>query len=385
MFSFLKEKIKSAVSRLSGKIEGALEKPPEIIEEKKREEKVPEKHIAETAVEKKADSKAEAPEPEKKIARAQEKDMPDKHAVEEKRSGKKPEEKPEKGFFGALKEKITSTQISEDEFEESFSELETALLENNVAVEVIDKIKGDLSKVLVNRTVRRGSIEDVVMESLEKTLSDILSTGSLDFVEKVRSKKPFVMCFVGINGSGKTTTIAKVARLLQKHKLSCVIAASDTFRAAAIDQLEHHAKKLGVKMIKHDYGADPAAVAFDAIQHAKAKDIDVVLIDTAGRLHSNTNLVDEMKKIIRVAKPDMKIFVGESITGNDCVEQAKTFDSAIGLDCIILSKADVDEKGGTAVSIGYVTGKPIIFLGVGQEYDDLRDFDSAAVMKGLGF
>ncbi|MBL7056474.1 signal recognition particle-docking protein FtsY, partial [Candidatus Woesearchaeota archaeon] len=185
-------------------------------------------------------------------------------------------------------------------------------------------------------------------------------------------------------GSGKTTSIAKVANMLKNNKFSCVLAASDTFRAASIEQLEYHGKQLGIKVIKHDYQSDPAAVAFDAIKHAKAKEIDVVLIDTAGRLHSNSNLIEEMKKIIRISKPDLKIFVGESITGNDCIEQAKAFNDAVGIDGIILTKADVDEKGGAAISVSYVTKSPIMYFGVGQEYIDLKEFDSNMVVEGLG-
>jgi fused signal recognition particle receptor len=162
------------------------------------------------------------------------------------------------------------------------------------------------------------------------------------------------------------------------------MAAADTFRAAAIDQLQLHADKLGIKLIRHDYGSDPAAVAFDAIKHAEASKKDVVLIDTAGRLHSNTNLMDEMKKIMRVAKPDLKLFVGESITGNDCTEQAKQFDQAVGIDGIILAKADVDEKGGAAISVSYVTKKPIFYLGVGQEYPDLQQFDKDKLIASIG-
>ena len=167
-------------------------------------------------------------------------------------------------------------------------------------------------------------------------------------------------------------------------KKSVVIAAADTFRAAAIDQLQLHADKLNIKMIKHDYGSDAAAVAFDAVKHAEAKKIDVVLIDTAGRIHSNINLMDEMKKIIRVAKPDLKIFIGESITGNDCTEQAKKFNEAIGIDGIILSKADIDEKGGAAISISYITGKPILYIGTGQEYKDIKEFNPEMIMENLG-
>ena len=205
-------------------------------------------------------------------------------------------------------------------------------------------------------------------------------------LKEIKNKKdlPYVIAFFGINGSGKTTSIAKIANMLKEKNISCVLAAGDTFRAASIEQLQIHADKIGVKLIKHTYGSDPAAVAFDAIKHAQSKNMEVVLIDTAGRMHSNTNLVDEMKKIVRVAKPDLKIFVGESITGNDCVEQAKTFNEAVGIDGIILAKADIDEKGGAAISVSYVTKKPILFFGTGQEYKDIEAFDKEKVMKNIG-
>jgi fused signal recognition particle receptor len=188
---------------------------------------------------------------------------------------------------------------------------------------------------------------------------------------------------IGVNGAGKTTTLAKIVHLLKKEGLTVVVAASDTFRAAAIDQLKEHTDRLDVKLISQGYGADPAAVAFDAIKHAESKGIDVVLIDTAGRLHSNTNLMAELEKVVRVAKPDMKIFIGEAITGNDCVEQAKVFNDLVGIDAIILSKADIDEKGGAAISVSYVTGKPILFLGMGQTYDDLVPFDKEKIIASL--
>jgi len=299
----------------------------------------------------------------------------------------KEEEKVEepKGFFQKIKQKITTKKISGKQFQDMFWELEVAMLENNVAVvEVIEKIKQDLEKELVDTPIQRGKVEAKIIASLKKSIEDLFIEPSDDFITTIKSKKPYVICFVGINGSGKTTSMAKVAHMLQKKKLSVVLAASDTFRAAAIDQLQIHADKLGVKLIKHEYGSDAAAVAFDAIKHAESKGIDVVLIDTAGRLHSNVNLMDEMKKIMKVANPDMKIFVGESITGNDCVEQAKKFDEAISLDGIILSKADVDEKGGAAISVSFVTGKPIYFLGMGQEYDDLEVFNSQKIVSSLG-
>jgi len=259
-------------------------------------------------------------------------------------------------------------------------------MENNVAVEVIDKIKNDLKERLVEKPIRRTKVEETIGQSLKNSISDLFQNGKFDLLQEIKNKKekPYVIAFFGINGSGKTTSIAKLASLLKDKKVSCVLAASDTFRAASIEQLQLHADKIGVKLIKHDYGSDPAAVAFDAIKHAKAKNIDAVLIDTAGRMHSNINLIDEMKKIIRVAKPDLKIFVGESITGNDCVEQAKTFNEAVGIDGIILAKADIDEKGGAAVSVSYVTKKPILFLGIGQEYSDLEVFDKEKILKNIG-
>lgn len=294
------------------------------------------------------------------------------------------EKETKKGIFSILKEKITKKELNEKQFEEMFWDLEMILLENNVAVEVIDKIKEDLKKSLVNKPLERNRLDEIIESTLKRTIEELFDVEAIDLIEKARSKKPFIICVVGINGSGKTTSIAKVINLLKKNGLSSVIAASDTFRAAAIQQLEEHANNLNVKMIKHDYGADSAAVAFDAISYAKAHNIDVVLIDTAGRLQSNTNLMDELKKVKRITKPDLVIFVGESITGNDCVEQAKTFDSEIGIDGIILAKADIDEKGGAAISISYVTRKPILYLGTGQGYDDLIKFDPKIIMESLG-
>ncbi|HII63927.1 TPA: signal recognition particle-docking protein FtsY [Candidatus Woesearchaeota archaeon] len=278
-----------------------------------------------------------------------------------------------------------TTKISGQQFEDMFSEMEMALLENNVAVEVIDKIKHDLKEALVDHPIRRGRVEETVIVSLKDSIRGLFES-AFDIVSRIREKreKPYVIAFVGINGSGKTTSIAKLASYLGEKGFSVVLAAADTFRAASIEQISQHGDKLGIRVVKHDYGADPAAVAFDAIKHGKAKGIDVVLIDTAGRMHSNADLVNEMKKIMRVAKPDLKIFVGESITGNDCVEQAKTFNDAVSIDGIILSKADVDEKGGAAVSVSYITKKPILYIGTGQDYKDLRPFDVDAVMENLG-
>lgn len=290
-----------------------------------------------------------------------------------------------KGIFGKIKETITSRTISAEKFEELFWDLELALLENNVSVEVIEKIKVDLKQELVNKPLP-WDVSEKIHKTLTRTLTEILSFESRELGERIaaKKKKPYVVAFFGINGTGKTTSIAKLTYYLQQQGYSVVLAACDTFRAAAIQQLGEHAQKLNVKMIQHNYGSDAAAVAFDAVQYAEKNKIDVVLIDTAGRLHSNTNLMGELQKIIRVVKPDSKIFVGESITGNDCIEQARQFNSLVEMDGVILTKVDVDDKGGAPLSIAYTIKKPILFLGVGQEYKDLEKFDAETILGRLG-
>lgn len=289
-----------------------------------------------------------------------------------------------KGFFGKVSDTFTKIQLSEQKFDELFWDIEITLLENNVAVEVIELIKQDLKEELTTGKISRKNVQEIIVDTLKESLDKVLSVEKIDLEKEIKKKKPYIIAVIGVNGSGKTTAIAKLTHLLQKKGHSVVIAAADTFRAAAIHQIEEHAEKLGTKLIKHDYNSDPAAVAFDAIKHAQSKGIDVVLIDTAGRMHSNDNLMQELKKLIRVNKPDMKLFVGESITGNDCVEQAKKYNEEIGIDAIILTKADVDEKGGAAISISHVTGKPILFMGTGQTYDDLEIFDKKKILANLG-
>jgi fused signal recognition particle receptor len=285
-------------------------------------------------------------------------------------------EKEHISFFDKFRKKIT-----EEKFEELFQELEMTMLQNNVAYGAVQEIKKKLASELIGKNLSEVSIE----EKLREAISDILMNPP-NLIKQIKEakKSPFVIVFVGINGSGKTTTIAKVANLLKKQKLSICIGAADTFRAAAIEQLELHANKIGVPLIKKEYGSDPASVGFEAITYAKKHKLDVVLIDTAGRMNTKESLMKEMEKIIRVCNPDLKIFLGESITGNDATEQASSFNQHISIDGIILSKADVDEKGGTALSVSYVTKKPIYFLGTGQAYDDLEAFDKEKVLKSLG-
>lgn len=227
---------------------------------------------------------------------------------------------------------------------------------------------------------RLGDRKDLVKDTLHDVLLEILTTKEeinlIDRIEKKRkNKEPFTILFVGINGTGKTTSIAKVTDFLMKKGFSVVLSGSDTYRPGSIEQLEQHSKKLGVRMIKHDYGADPAAVAYDTISHAQSRGINVVLIDTAGRIQTDRNLMSELAKIKRVVDPDLTILVIDALIGNDAVLQAEEFHKSVNVDGTILTKVDADVKGGASLSVAYVTGKPILFIGVGQEYKDLKAFE----------
>jgi len=264
-------------------------------------------------------------------------------------------------------------------------ELEVALMEADVALPVVEEIMKGVKDDLSGKRYARGhSLEEVVELSVKDSISKILKINEFDFDAWLNTRpKPAVIMFVGINGTGKTTAIAKIANRLIKKDKAIVLAAADTFRAGAIEQLTIHSERLGCKIVKHAADADPAAVAYDAIEHAKAKHKDVVLVDTAGRMQTNSNLMDEMKKIKRVAKPDLVMFVGDSLAGNDAVEQARAFDAAIGVDAIMLTKIDADSKGGAALSIAHTIGKPIAFVSNGQEYDQIVKFNAKWMMDRL--
>ncbi len=296
---------------------------------------------------------------------------------------KEKKKKEKKSFFKKLISKTKS--ISSEKFNDYAEDLEMILLENNVALEVAEKIIEDLKERIVGLELTKKEIEERIIESLKEIIEKVL-VEPFDIIKEIKNKKePYIILFCGINGTGKTTHIAKIANMLKEKGITSVLAAGDTFRAAAKEQLIEHGKKLDIKVISHDKGSDPAAVGFDAIKYAEKNNIEVVLIDTAGRIHTATNLIREMAKIKKVCNPDRTIFVGESITGNDATDQVKSFNNNIGIDGIILSKADIDEKGGTALSVGYTTNKPILFLGTGQNYEDIEPFDKKKFIEKLGF
>lgn len=402
MFNFLKDKLKSWVSKVKPEPEKQEKPKPS---KKKKEAKPSTKTKHKPKEESKKEIKEEIKQPKEKgflssLFKKKEEQQnignsllkeTDKELTKdlyEHASGSPEQELEVKAEVSEEKEKSSfwdkfRTKLTDEKFEELFSELEMILLQNNVALDVVDEIKKYLKEELIGKALKDIDLEEKLKTAIERVLIE-----PKDFVKEIKTslsqKQPFVIAFIGINGSGKTTTIAKVAHMLKKNKLSVCLAAADTFRAAAIQQLEEHANKLEVPIIKKDYGTDPAAVGFEAIAYAKKHHIDVVLIDTAGRMNTKDSLMKEMEKIIRVCKPDMKIFIGESITGNDAIQQAKDFNNSIDLTGIILSKADVDEKAGAILSVSYVTKKPILFLGVGQTYDDLSKFNKKEIMKRLG-
>ncbi len=288
-------------------------------------------------------------------------------------------EKLRTGLSG-LVSKVVTTDLTANQLRPILEEFKLNLVENDVALPVAERVCEEMAKRLEGLQVKRlEARKEIVKENLVEVLLTILNTKEeIDLLEIVERKRkinePCVVLFVGINGTGKTTSIAKVAKLLMKKGYSVVLACSDTYRAGSIEQLEEHAKRLGVRMIKHKYGADPAAVAYDAVSHAKARGINAVLIDTAGRIQTDRNLMNELGKVKRVINPDLTILTVDALTGNDAVMQAEEFHKTVSIDGTILTKVDADVKGGAALSVTYVTGKPIMFIGTGQRYEDLQAF-----------
>lgn len=274
--------------------------------------------------------------------------------------------------------------ISEKDIEEPLFELEMILLENDVALPVADEILRRVKEELTGKRRRIGeSVDQIVISALRDSLISVLGQG-FDLIAYIRNHDhPVKILFTGVNGTGKTTTVAKVASYLKKNGCTAVIGAGDTFRAGALEQIDVHAERIGVKVIQHQAGADPSAVLFDAVQYAQAHRIDAVLADTAGRFHNRANLMNQLEKIKRVMKPDLVIYVDEAVAGNDAVIRAHEFEKTVGADAVVLTKADMDSRGGAAISIAHTIGKPVMFLGVGQGYDDIMPFSPERVIDEL--
>ncbi|MHA1688820.1 MAG: signal recognition particle-docking protein FtsY [Promethearchaeota archaeon] len=285
------------------------------------------------------------------------------------------------GKLNKVFSKFVNKTLTEQSLDNAINDLRILLYVNDVAVNTADAICNSIIKSLEGVEISRlSSKKKKLLDALREAIVNILTPeNEIDLIQEIKKnkelKKPYVILFMGVNGTGKSTTMAKIAYMLKKHGFSVVAAASDTFRAGAIEQLSYHMDNVGVRVIKHQYKSDPASVAYDAIEHARAKNVDVVLIDTAGRQVTDKNLMREIQKISEISAPDLKIFVGDSLTGNDALYQAKEFNKYVGIDASILTKLDADAKGGAALSIAHETGKPIIYVGVGQKYEDLKKFD----------
>ena len=288
--------------------------------------------------------------------------------------------------FSNTAKNLSRRELKEKDIEDSLLELEISLLDSDVASEVIDVIKEDLKERLIHSTVERSNVDSFIKNSLIRLISGMFDdAGAVDILAKIRAKKespnPYIILFVGINGTGKTTTVAKIAHLLKSNKMSVAVAASDTFRAGAIEQIKEHMNRLHVKVIAQNYGADPAAVAKDAVLYARSHKVDCVLIDTAGRMQTSKNLMQQIAKITNVVRPDLTVFVGDSLAGNDTVNQAREFHTHVKFDASILTKSDADARGGAALSIVKVTSTPVIFVGIGQEHGDLKPFDKDVFLR----
>ena len=268
-------------------------------------------------------------------------------------------------------------------------ELEWVLLESDISQQATGAIIDSLRHALVGARLRKGAELSKVLEAaLKRALHALLEAGYWDFDATVQGfldqgDVPVVIMLVGVNGTGKTTTAAKIAQRLLNNGHSVIAAAGDTFRAGAIQQLESHCERLGIRCVSSQRGGDSAAIARDAIDSAKAKGIDVVLVDTAGRMQNKTNLMNELNKVRKVTNPHLTLFVGDSLAGNDAVEQAKMFQDIMRFDGAVLTKMDTDAKGGAGLSIAYATGRPIVFAGVGQEYEDLLQFNPQWLLDQL--
>ncbi|WP_435155659.1 signal recognition particle-docking protein FtsY [Haladaptatus sp. DFWS20] len=381
MFDSLKEKLSGFRKDVEETTEEKAEEAADEVEDEAEKETEP--------VEESVEAETESSESVEAETESSESDT-DLGATEESETESEPESETEETNNGGFMQKATSFArgeivIEEQDVEDPLWELEMALLESDVEMSVAEEMLKGIRSDLVGAT-RKFSAEtgDVVEEALRDSLLSVISVGQFDFDQRVaEADKPLVIIFTGVNGVGKTTSIAKLSKYLEERGLSTVLANGDTYRAGANEQIEVHADALDKKLIKHEQGGDPAAVIYDAVEYADAHDIDVVLGDTAGRLHTSEGLMDQLAKIDRVVNPDMTLFVDEAVAGQDAVQRAKEFNDAAEIDGSILTKADADSKGGAAISISHVTGKPILFLGTGQGYDDIERFDPETLVERL--
>lgn len=292
--------------------------------------------------------------------------------------------------FSSVVDRIVSARLSSEEIEKALSDFYLQLVAADVAVETAEAIVEGMRKSLSEVKIPRFSNQrEIIIQYLKSTVESLVKTADLEEIfrrveEKKKTGKPVVVLFVGPNGSGKTTTVVKVANYLRKRGYSAILASSDTFRAGAIEQLETLGERAGFLVVSQQYGADPAAVAVDALNKAISLKVNFVLIDTAGRTEVDRGLLEEMRKLKRVVKPDYVVYTGDALAGNAAVNQAKMFDEVVGVDYVILSKLDADAKGGSAISISHATGKPLLFVGVGQSIDDLDDNPCNRLLENLG-
>lgn len=399
MFDKLRKKLKEGVQKLSMKDDEAQaiteEKVPEVEERppepekkeivKKTEEEPLEKTVTEKLPEDEP-GRGEVPGEKPKVAEETPEEPHEERPAPEP-APKPPEPREDRGRLGRFRERVATRELEEKDIDDFFEDGEIELLQSDVALEVADSLREKLKEKLVTSKVKRRKTSDAVTQAFNESLLEIVDQGDVHLLKKAeqarKDGKPLMVVFLGFNGSGKTTSIAKCASFLKKKGFRTVLAAGDSFRAAAIEQLEVHGERLGIKVIKHQYGSDSAAVIFDARKYAEENRLDVVLADTAGRAHTDRNLMDELKKLVRVNNPELKVLVVDSLTGNDAVEQARVFHEAVGVDCIVMTKTDVNPRGGSILSVVHTIRKPVLFLGTGQEYSNIEMFDPRKFVKQL--
>ena len=276
-----------------------------------------------------------------------------------------------KDFSNSVKETVTEKELDEDDLDPLLEQMRLKLLQSNVSLEAAESIEAKIRENLLGESVPRTKVDGKVNDAVKDVLLEIMDD-SYDFSSELEeAEKPPVVFLIGFNGSGKTTTAAKLGDMLQNEGKEVVLGAGDTFRAASIEQLKEHGEALGAKVVAHEYESDPAAVGYDTVEHAKKND-KIAIVDTAGRSHSDKNLMGELEKMVKVNNPDITFLVIDALAGNDILEQAEAYDGMY--DAVIVTKMDVDEAGGAIISLSEKSGKPVAFLGTGQGYEDIEKF-----------